>query len=446
MEASPTYRPESPWWSRDGLESRNGRLTVAGRDAETLARQHGTPLYVYDVQRIGEKARDLQAALVRRGLRHRVRLALKAQRAPEALAAVRALGPPGSDRSVGIDACSPGEVLHAMEHGWLAEEISFTGTNVSDRDLDVLLAHPIHLNVDLLTQLARVGRRAPGRSVGLRVNPRAGAGYRGTETSYSGGARPSKFGIYPEQLDDAFDIARRCDLEIDTLHFHVGDGFLTDDLPRFECAVERVSRMAAYLLDRGCPLVEVNAGGGLGIPTRESDRPLDLDAYASVLARHLEPLGVAVGVEPGDYLVKESAVLLAEVVSVEDRDGTRFVGLDAGWNLVNERFIYGDRQEIVVCARADEAPERAVTVAGHINEGNDVFAEDRELPLVREDDVLAILQCGSYAQSMTIVHCLRPPAPALFFEDRLVERISDARAAPSDAPPSPAASHATRDA
>jgi diaminopimelate decarboxylase len=429
VEPPSTHRSARPWWSRGGLEPRNGRLTIAGRDAETLARRHGTPLYVYDLQRIGEKVRDLQGALSTSGLPHRVRLALKAQRAPEALAAVRSLGAPGSAERVGIDACSPGEVLHALEHGWSAEEISYTGTNVSDRDLDVVLAHPIHLNVDLLTQLDRVGRRAPGRTVGLRVNPRAGAGYRGTETLYSGGARPTKFGIFPEQLDDAIEIARRHKLTVDTVHFHVGDGFLTEDLPRFERAVERVSAMAAHLIERGCPLAEVNTGGGLGIPTRAGDEPLDLDAYASMLARHLGPLGVVVGVEPGDFLVKESAVLLAEVVSVEDRDARRFVGVDAGWNVVNEGFIYGARQEVVVCVRADAPAVAAVTVAGHINEGNDVFAEDRDLPPVREGDVIAILHCGSYAQSMTIVHCLRPPAPAVFFEDRPVERPADAGAA-----------------
>src|ERR671919_791565 len=163
-----------PWWARPGLEVRHGRLRIAGRDGEALAREHGTPLYAYDLVRMEEQARALRDALARAGLRHRVRLALKAQRAPEALAVLRALGPPGHPAGVGIDACSPRELLHALEHGWAPEEISYTGTNVSERDLDVVLAHPVHINVDLLSQLERVGRRAPGRAIGLRVNPRPG--------------------------------------------------------------------------------------------------------------------------------------------------------------------------------------------------------------------------------------------------------------------------------
>src|SRR5207237_2694693 len=119
------------------------------------------------------------SAFGRIGVTGRVRYALKANREPEILRFLRGLASPGTPESVGIDACSPGEVLYAIEHGWKPHEISFTGTNVSERDLDVLLSQPILINVDLLSQLQRFGRRAPGSAVGLRLNPRAGAGWGG---------------------------------------------------------------------------------------------------------------------------------------------------------------------------------------------------------------------------------------------------------------------------
>ncbi|MGQ0670402.1 MAG: diaminopimelate decarboxylase [Actinomycetota bacterium] len=407
------------WWQRPGLEARNGRLLVAGRDAEALAREHGTPLYVFDLRRIEESARALQGALGRAGLRPRVRLALKAQREPEVLAFVRALGAPGTAESVGIDACSPGEVLHALRNGWEPEEISFTGTNVSERDLDVLLAHPIHINVDLISQLDRLGRRAPGRTVGVRVNPRAGAAWGGDGESLYSGERPNKFGIYEERLDETITIARRHELTIDTVHFHVGDGFLDDGLPHFERAVENASKMARHLIDTGCPIAEVNAGGGLGVPQRQGDGPLDLDAYAAILARHLGPLGVTVACEPGDFLVKEAGVMLAEVVTVEDRAGTTFVGLDAGFNVSPERFIYGAPLELVPCRAADAPRTERVTISGHINEGDDLFAEDCPFPPVGEGDVVAMIGVGTYSQSMSMPHCLRPPAAAVYLDDRL---------------------------
>ena len=113
----------------------------------------------------------------------------------------RGLGAPGTPESVGIDACSPGEVERALACGWQPDEISYTGTNVSERDLDVLLAHGVHVNLDAISQVERYGRRAPGTTIGLRIDPGAGAGY--NEHLEYAGDRPTKFGIGLERLDDA---------------------------------------------------------------------------------------------------------------------------------------------------------------------------------------------------------------------------------------------------
>jgi diaminopimelate decarboxylase len=407
------------WWTRPGLDVRGGRLHVAGRDAETIAREHGTPVYTHDLVRVQEQARALRSALDGAGLDGRVRLALKAQHEPEVLRFIRGLGKPGSRESVGMDVCSPREVEWALEHGWREEEISYTGTNLSERDLDVILAHPdVHVNVDLLTQIDRVGRRSRGRTIGIRVNPRGGAGFHESGGTLYSGSRPTKFGIFPEQLGDALALARRHDLTIDTVHFHVGDGYLNDGLPDIDEVVLRVADMARVLQGEGCPIVEVNTGGGLGVPQRADDRPLDLDRWASILAAHLGPLGVAVGTEPGDFLVKECAINLAEVVTVEERDGVRFIGLDVGWNAMGERFIYRSPLDLVLCRAADAPPDRAVTISGHINEGDDLFAEDLPFPDVVEGDIVAALNVGSYNASMTSEHCLRPAATSVFFTDR----------------------------
>jgi diaminopimelate decarboxylase len=404
----------TPWWSRPGLEVRDGRLLVAGRDADAIARERGTPVFVYDLPRIEEQARGLIDAFERVALPFRLRLALKAQREPEVLAFVRGLG------SVGIDACSPREVRHAFEHGWAADEISFTGTNLSPSDIDAVLETGVHVNLDLLSQLDRWGRRAPGTTVGIRVNPRVGASSRPElDDLYTGGDRPSKFGILDEQLDDALAIAREHDLTLDTVHLHVGRGVLTDALPAFELAIERTVSMTRRLVDAGHPIAEVNAGGGLGVPHEAGQQPLDVEAYANILARHLGPLGVRIACEPGDFLTKEMGVLLAAVVSVDDRDGHRFVGLDVGFNVAPEHFIYDEPVPIVLCRAADAPAEQTVTVAGNINEGDDLWGEDVPLPRLGEGDVLALLRVGSYNRSMYIEHCLRPPAGTVAFGDRI---------------------------
>jgi diaminopimelate decarboxylase len=409
--------PPLTWWGRPGLEVRAGRLSIAGRDAESIAREHGTPLYVYDLVRVEEQVRALQGALERAGLRHRVRLALKAQREPAFLAFLRGLGEPGTPESVGMDVCSPGELRWVLDHGWKPSEISYTGTNLSARDLDAVLDTGVHLNVDLLTQLDRVGRRAPGSTVGIRINPRIGAAYPGGGQSYAGD-RPTKFGVYPERLDAALDIAARHDLVIDTVHVHAGYLYLTDSLPVVDETMRRVADVTRRLMEAGCPIVEVNTGGGLGVPFRPGDQPLELDAWAAVLAGRLGSLDVVVGTEPGEFLAKECAVHLAEVVTVEDRDGTTFVGLDTGWSVLNEHFVYRIPFHPILCRAVDAEPVANATVAGHINEGNDLFAEDHPMPEVEEGDIVAIPNVGSYNASMVSVHCLRPEPSSVFFTDR----------------------------
>jgi diaminopimelate decarboxylase len=399
------------WWARPGLTSEGGRLTVAGRDAEALAREHGTPLFVYDLDRFAENARRLLAAFDDAGFRHRLRFALKANPDPRVLETLRGL--------VGIDACSPGEVARALDCGWRAAEISVTATNLSDRDLDAILPAGVHLNLDAVSQVERVGRRLaalglPPRRIGLRINPGAGAGY--TEHLSYAGDRPTKFGVTEDRLDDAIDACRRHGLVVDTLHFHAGSGWLGDQVDGFERALARATRFLDRLTDAGFGIREVNVGGGLGAPARQDERPVDLDAYAQVVARHLAPYGVTAAFEPGDYVMKDAAVLLGEVVSVERRGDTTFVGLDIGWNVNCAYFIYKFAQEIVPVRQPLRDRTQLVTVAGHINEASDVFAEDYPFPEAAEGEPVAILNAGGYLQAMSSTHCLRPTGSAVYLD------------------------------
>lgn len=404
-----------PWWVRPGLDiDPAGRLRIAGRDPEALAREHGTPLFVYDRARLAENARAVQAAFATAGAPFRLRFALKANPSPAMLEVLRGLGTPGGPDSVGIDACSPGEVLRALACGWRPDEISYTGTNVSERDLDVLLAHGIHLNLDAISQVERYGRRAPGTRIGIRIDPAAGAGY-GEKLEYSG-ARPMKFGVGLDRLDDAIAAAARHDLAIDTVHFHAGSGWLAEGLADFERAIPAAVTAVERLRAAGHDIVEVNVGGGLGVPARADERAVDLHAYAATVVRHLGPLGVTIAAEPGDHLAKDAGILLGEVVSIEERRGVTFVGLDLGWNVNCSYFIYGFAQEIVLCRDAGATRTDIVTIAGHINEASDVFAEDYPMPSVREGDIVALLNAGAYHEAMSSTHCLRPMGAAIHLD------------------------------
>jgi diaminopimelate decarboxylase len=409
-----------PWWAHRGLTVVRGRLHIAGRDAEDVARTSGTPLYAYDLTRIGEQIESLLAAAERSGLSTRVRVAMKAQHEPEILRYIRRRFCPRGDQGVGIDVSSPGEVTRALECGWSPELVSYTGTNLSERDLDVLLSDPIHINLDGIGQLRRVGRRAPGRRVGVRINPRVGAAHgMGSVSLYSGG-KPTKFGVYPDRLSEAVAVAREYELSIVTLHAHIARMVLDEDLPSYDRALRAMAECARTLQDLGCALEEVNVGGGLGVPTKDGEEPLDLDRVVGLWKEHLAPLDVHVGCENGEFFSRDCGILLMEVVSVEERDGVLFVGVDAGWNVFNLPFIFGQRHPVVLCRDVLGASLRPATVAGNINQGPDLFAEDCPLPEVHEGDILAMLGAGAYAQAASLdTHCLRPHAQAVMFESRL---------------------------
>ncbi len=409
------HAERTTWWARPGLDVVEGRLAIAGRDAERIAREHGTPLFVHDLASAGEQAERLRDAMTAAGLRFRIRLALKAQRDPDLLRFLRT-----EAQWVGMDVCSPGEAEWAIAHGWTPGEISFTGTNVSDADFRRVLATGAHINVDLLSQLDRIGRLAPGATVGLRVNPGIGASYLGGEETLYAGSKPTKFGILPERLEEAVAIARRHRLVLDTVHYHTGYLYMTESIPTVEEAARRVAGMVRELRALDCPIAEVNTGGGLGVRFRATDSGLDADEWARALARQYGDLDLVVATEPGEYLTKHVATLLAEVLTVEERgQGAVFVGLDAGWNTVNESFVYGIPFTPILCRAADAPPEGAVTITGHINEGNDLFATDVAMPAIAEGDIVAFPNVGSYNLSMASHHCLRPPAPVVSFAARV---------------------------
>ncbi|HEY5628178.1 MAG TPA: hypothetical protein VIR16_01580, partial [Candidatus Limnocylindrales bacterium] len=109
-------------------------------------------------------------------------------------------------------------------------------------------------------------------------------------------------------------------------------------------------------------------------------------------------------------------VLLAEVVSVERRGDVTFVGLDVGWNVNCAYFIYGYAQEVVPLVAPLRERTQLVTVAGHINEAGDVFADDYPLPELAEGEGIAILNAGGYLQAMSMTHCLRPTGAAVYLD------------------------------
>ena len=392
------------WWERPDLRYEEGQLLFGGAKLAALAAD-GTPAYVYRAGRVRENLDRLRAALAAAGVAHDAYFALKANRYGPLLDMLRAHG------RCGIDACSPAEVELAIAHGFLEGDISFTGHAVSDADIEVLRAHPgVHVNCDAISTVRRLGARSPGRTIGLRLNPGLGAGY--NERLTYAGDKPTKFGIYPDRFEEAIAAAQAAGMTVDTLHFHVGSGYQGDALD----VLDRVLDGAGRILEAHPAIRRLNVGGGLGVRMAETDAAIDLGRWAGIVARHTQPRGLRVAVEPGDYLVKDAGVLLVQVNTVEDKSGTRFVGVDAGLGILNLLAYYRIPYVVAPLSLRPGAPHERVTISGNINEAIDVLAEDIESPALEEGDFLALLNVGGYGSAAASNHCMRGAYRELMLE------------------------------
>jgi diaminopimelate decarboxylase len=393
---SATFDMPHLWWERDDLGYRNYRLLSGQQDLQELAESSGTPAYAYNAARIQQNLMRLSNAFMKKGIQFKIFYALKANRYLPLVTSLKLSG------QCGVDVCSPGELLLARQAGFHENEITYTGTSVSDEDIECLKRHPgVRVNCDAISTLRRLGAQCPGRSVGIRINPRQGAGYHAG--LHYAGSKATKFGIYQDRFLEALEVACNCSLNIKTLHFHIGSGYRTNDLS----TLDEILAGCRWFLDQSPGIDTLDIGGGLGVPLVEGQEPLDLDAWSKVIAGHANRQGLEIHLEPGDYMVKDAGVLLLQVNTVEEKGGKRFVGVNGGFNIQNLAAYYQTPFIVAPLKWKPDAPRQKITLAGNINEAIDVLAEDIELPAISEGDYLALLNTGGYGSASSSNHCMR---------------------------------------
>ena len=389
------------WWQREDLHFIENHLFLKKQNLYSLAQSAGTPCYVYNSSRVQQNILRLHSALSNEFLRHRIFYAIKANRNLALLSHIRSIG------LSGIDCCSPNELLLARQVGFLEEEISYTGTSASDDDLAVIARHPgIFINCDSLSQIRRLGRIAPGREIGIRINPSIGLSAN-PKLQYAGN-KTTKFGIYKDSFVEALELAEKYKLKVVGIHCHVGWNFSSKQPLACEALLNKIS----WFVDQLENPRYVNLGGGLGVPLVQEDCVFDLEGWAKLITKYFASKNLEIFVEPGDYIVKDAGVLLLQVTAIEQKRDKNFVYVNGGFNINCEPAFYQNHLEVVpVVTRRknfgytpDSIP---VSIAGNINEPIDMFAEDIYLPPLEEGDYLAFLNAGGYGSSVSSNHCMR---------------------------------------
>lgn len=399
----------------DEFTRRQGELCCGSVPLSLIAREVGTPVYVYSRTAIEEGFRRFDRAFA--PVPHLVCYAVKAN---SSLAILRCL----ADLGAGADVVSGGELQAARDSGFSADRIVFSGVGKTDEEIRAgVAAGVLAFNAESEREIVRIDAQAGelGRSarVALRVNPDIDAK---SHPYISTGLAHNKFGVAIGNAREIFRRARRLrNIRLVGVQAHIGSQILEAG-PLVQTARE-LARLSLELSAEGFVLETLDLGGGLGVGSSESDG-LSPEAYAAAVLPRLAGIPLRILIEPGRSIAARAGALVTRVVGVKDNGGRRFVVTDAGMNDLIRPALYGAVHPIQPLAPPRQGIMTA-DVVGPICETSDVFAQDARLPELLEGDLVAIGEAGAYGFAMSSNYNFRPrPAEVMVEGDsyRVIRR------------------------
>jgi diaminopimelate decarboxylase len=432
-------------------------------DPQTLVETYGSPLYVYNERIFREKCRVMKNFCPYP--HYVVNYAIKANSNLTLLKIAR-------EEGLRVDVSSTGEAVAAFAAGFPSKDIFFIVNNVSPAELQFAIDKNLPVSVDSLSQLETYGRlynetkkgggnpeistdinkktstginkkNSPGISV--RFNTGIGAGHHKKVVT---GGDDTKFGVLPKDIPKVKELIKRYDLHLTGINHHIGSQY----------AQEMYLIGAKALIDiaknfEGLDFLDF--GGGFYIPYHklEGEKPFDLTPVGEELARLMFDFSARYGkpltcmVEPGRYIAAECGVLLGTVNAVKQIGGVRYVGCDIGFSVLARPTLYDAHHDIHVFANGNieninnnpvkpsnhvtRPVEYSIEPSNHIThlvgnqcETGDYIAKNRLLPLLKENNIIAVLDAGAYGYSMSSQYNMRPrPAEVLLCRDNTVKLI-----------------------
>ncbi|MFO1047842.1 MAG: diaminopimelate decarboxylase [Geminicoccaceae bacterium] len=385
-----------------------GVLSADGVALDEVAREVGTPCYVYAAAAMRERARAFRTAFAQERA-----LVCYAVKANSNLAVIRLF----AEEGLGADTVSGGEIARALAAGVPPQRIVYAGIAKTDDEIRTALGHGIlQFNVESEPELRRIGDLAAAMGlaapVALRVNPDVDAG---THEKISTGRKHDKFGIPYDEAPALYRLAAGLKgINPVGVHLHIGSQI--GRLDPFEAAYRRAAELFTSLRAEGIPLRRLDLGGGFGV--RYTDEPrVEAEALAALVRRVTAGLDCELLFEPGRALVAEAGVILASVIYLKEAGGRRFLVLDSGMHVLIRPAMYGAHHPVLpVREPAREAEVQVVDVVGPICESSDVHARDVRLPLLGAGDLVAITGAGAYGAVMASNYNSRPSAAEVLVE------------------------------
>lgn len=372
---------------------RNRALYCDGVSLTGLAKEYGTPLYVYSAEQIGYRYELFEAAFQERT--HTVCYSVKAN---SSLAILKLLG----ERGAGFDIVSGGELERVRKaYRPALKKVVFSGVGKQLWEIDAALKAGILIfNVESEGELALLAERATALGVrarfALRVNPDV---FAETHPYISTGMSEHKFGIAIGLARAIYKKAAKTPaLDAAGVSVHIGSQIRS--VEPFAAALDRVVSLITELKSDGHDIRYVDAGGGLGIDYSQADfdPAAEVARYAAAMSEALDDLGVHLLLEPGRFIVAQAGGLLTQVLYVKKNGAKTFVITDAGMNDLIRPSLYHAHHEVFPVKQGKEAGK--VDIVGPVCESGDFFARDREMAAVKPGDLALVMDAGAYGMSL----------------------------------------------
>lgn len=394
---------------------------MSSKKAHYLVEKYGSPLYVYNEDILRKRCRELNNLLPHKNFR--VNYSAKANTNLEILKIVK-------EEGLDVDAMSPGEIFIEERAGFTPDRIFYISNNVSAEEMKFAIDRGILVSVDSLSQLELYGKINPGAKVAVRFNPGIGVGH---HEKVNTGGKKTKFAIQCEFIPQVKDTLKKYNLTLAGINQHMGSLFMNGD--KYVEGVRNLFDIAGEF-----PGLEfIDLGGGFGIPYKPDEERLDIDELSDRLGKVFNEFmagydnqDLILKIEPGRYIVAECGMLLGTTYSVKENYEMKYIGTDLGFNVLMRPMLYDSYHEVKVMKKSSNSSDidgvisnetaeeniEAVNVVGNICETGDIIAKGRELPIINEGDIIAVMDAGAYGFVMSSnYNCRLRPAEVLIDSD-----------------------------
>ncbi len=353
-----------------------------------LGNRYGTPLYVYDAEKIKSQFEKLRSAFS--SFDATIFYACKALTNINILKHINNIG-------CNVDCSSSNEVLLALHAGFPAHRILYTSNNISFEELQEVASHGVNINIDSVSNLRKFGQKYGSTyPVGIRLRPNIMAG---GNLKVSVGHDASKFGIPLEKIDEVHQVIKDTGVIIKALHIHTGSDI--KDVDVFLQGVDILFKISKQFDTLEC----LDLGGGFKVKYKSDDIETDIELLGRKLGETIQTFEKSSGkklklwFEPGKFIVSEAGYFISKVNVIKETANITFVGLNTGLNHLIRPMFY-DAWHTIENISNPSGPKKRYNITGNICE-TDTFATDREINEIREGDYLIFKNAGAYCFEMS---------------------------------------------